>query len=121
MATAQQIREQAATKLQILGEGETLESYEVADLNQAYTEVYAELQAINLAAWDEASDVPDQYANYVASLVADQRARNYQVPADRYQLIRAEGWGFNLDGVSIKRIRTLQSRAKQGVTEIESF
>lgn len=115
MATAQQIRETAAENLGILGEGETLPSYETADLNQAYTEVYAELQALDLAAWAYTSNVPDQYAKHVAMLVAESRAAKYQVPEERYQRIRLEA------DKAIRMIRRLQARAKMGQTIIENY
>ena len=121
MATATQIRETAAENLGILGEGETLPSYETADLDQAYTEVFKELQTLNLTTWAESANVPDQYAASVAMLVADQRAVKYQVPDNRYIRIKTEGWGSDMNGAAINKIRRLQARAKMGQTEIENF
>ena len=121
MATAAQIRETAAENLGIHGEGETLPSYETDDLNQAYTEVYAKLEALRLTTWSETSDVPDQYADSVAMLVAEQRAIKYQIPDNRYMRIKAAGWGLDEDGDAIKMIRKLQARSKMGQTEIENF
>ena len=46
MATAAQIRDRAATRLGILGEGETLPSYETADMDASYVEIYAQLVAL---------------------------------------------------------------------------
>ena len=115
MATAQQIRETAAENLGILGEGETLPSYETADLDQAYTEVYEELQGQNLTTWSESSNVPDQYARSIAMLVAASRALKYQIPEERYKRIQYEAEG------SYRLIRRLQARDKMGQTEIEYF
>ena len=121
MATAQQIRETAAENLGILGEGETLPSYETADLDQAYTEVFSELQALNLTAWAEGANVPDQYAGSISMLVAQQRAVKYQIPDARYLRILAAGWGTDMNGAAINKIRRLQAVAKMGQTEIENF
>ncbi|MBU8921790.1 MAG: hypothetical protein KOO63_08220 [Bacteroidales bacterium] len=115
MATATQTRETAAEILGILGEGETLPSYETADLDQAYTEVFSELQALNLTTWAESADVPDQYARSVAMLVAEARAVKYQIPDARYQRIKLE----KIE--AMRMIRELQARAKMGQTEIENF
>ena len=115
MATAQQIRETAAENLGILGEGEVLPSYESDDLDQAYSEVYKELEGLELTAWAQTSDVPDQYARSIAMLVAEARAVKYQIPDNRYQRVKFE----SIEAMSM--IRKLQARSKMGQTEIENF
>ena len=115
MATTAEIRDTAAENLGILGEGETLPSYETNDLDQAYTEVYAELQALDLATWSETAEVPDQYARHIAMLVAESRAVKYQIPDNRYQRIKFE----KIEALA--KIRELQARSKMGQTEIENF
>ena len=115
MATAQQIRETAAENLGILGEGETLPSYETADLDQAYIEVYSELEAFDLAAWDFADDVPDRYSSSVSALVAATRATKYQVPTDRFERLMFE------EQKAIRMIRKLQAKSKMCPTQIVNF
>lgn len=115
MATNAQIRTTAAENLGILGEGETLPSYESNDLDQAITEVYNELQSLNLTTWASTSNVPDQYARSFAMLVAEARAVKYQVPNDRYQRIKLE----RMEAMHL--FRELQARSKLGQTEIEYF
>jgi len=115
MASAQQIRETAAENLGILGEGETLPSYESDDLDQAYIEVYKELEGLELTAWAQAGDVPDQYARSVAILVAAARAVKYQIPDNRYQRLKIE----EIEAMSM--IRKQQVRSKMSVTQIENF
>jgi hypothetical protein len=88
MATAAEIRERAATMLGILGEGETLPSYEAADLDQSYTEVYDALEIKGHITWDFDDDIPDAYAPHIAALVAWGRVDDYSVPNDRYTRIR---------------------------------
>lgn len=89
MATAAKIREMTATRLGILGEGETLRSYETADLNQAYAEVHAQLDAKNMAVWEVTEDVPDEYVGHVVDLMAYARINDYGIPNDRYSRISA--------------------------------
>lgn len=115
MATKQQIRETAAENLGILGEGETLPSYESDDIDQAYIEVFNELQALNLTAWPITGDIPDQYARSIAILVAEARVIKYQKSDQIYNRIRAE------KEVALARIRELQAKPKLGQTEIENF
>ena len=115
MATAQQIRETAAENLGIFGEGETLGSYETDDLDQAYNEVYKELEGLELTAWLQTSNVPDQFARAVAMLVAEARATKYQIPDNRYQRIKFEA----IEAMS--SIRKQQAVAKMGQTQIENF
>jgi hypothetical protein len=115
MATAKQIRETAAENLGILAQGETLQSAEVADLDQAYIEVYNELQGLNLTTWAVADDVPDKYSRSIAMLVAESRAVKYQVAEAKYQRIKLESQQ------AIALIRELQAPAKMGTTEIENF
>ena len=121
MATAQQIRETAAENLAILGEGQVLTSYASDDLDQAYTEVYEQLQQLGLTTWSSTANVPDQYAGPVAMLVAEARAVKYRVPDAQYQRIKLEGSGSGDDGLAMKMIRKLSIRSKMGQTEIENF
>jgi len=115
MATAQQIRETAAENLGILGEGEVLPSYETADLDQAYLEVFAKLQGLDLAAWSYTDSVPDRFATSVAMLVAEARAVRYQIPDNRYQRIKIEAME------AMQTIRKLQAPGKLSVTPMEYF
>ena len=89
MATAAQIRDRAATRLGILGEGETLPSYEAADLSESYLEVYAQLSALSLAAWDFDEEVPDEYASAVITMTAFNRIDDYSVSNDRFSRLAA--------------------------------
>lgn len=121
MATIARITEDAATILGILGEGETLPSYESKDMTNAYDEVLAMLQQLGLATWGVGGAIPTQYAGPVASLVADQRASTYQLPPEKYSRIKGEGWGANMDGLAVKRMRALQTSSKMDITRIENF
>ena len=87
MATATDARNRAATILGILGEGEKLPSYETADLDAAYSEVYARLTAKSIVWWDEDEAIPDECITHVAAMMAMTRADDYSVSNDRYQRI----------------------------------
>ena len=87
MATAVQIRELAATRLGILGEGETLPSFEANDLDEAYKEVHAQLLFKQIVTWDFDEPVPDEYTGHIVDLVAFARVNDYAVPNDRYTRI----------------------------------
>lgn len=115
MATSAQIRTTAAENLGILGEGETLPSYETGDLNQAITEVYNELRRMNLVTWASTDNVPDEFARSFAMMVAESRAVKYQIPTERYQRIKLER------DEAIMRFRALQAKQKITQTPIENF
>jgi hypothetical protein len=121
MATIARIKEDAATILGILGEGTTLPSYESADIENGYYEVYAQLQQLGLATWGLTDEIPTQYAGAVAALTADQRAINYQLPPEKLVRVKQEGWGANMDGIGLKRMRALQTSVKQDTTRIENY
>jgi len=97
MATAATIRDMAATRLGILGEGEILPSYETADMDQSYVEVHAKLSSLNIVVWDFDEDIPDEYVDDVVNLTAFGRINDYGIPNDRYSRlmtvvgIRGEG------------------------------
>lgn len=90
MATAAEIRNKAAKKLGVLATGQTLESEIADDLDEAYDEVYAALDAKNLVTWDYDEEIPDEYIGPVVALVAFARADEYGIPNDRYQRIAGD-------------------------------
>ena len=115
MATSAQIRQTAAENLGIRGEGETMPSYEVADFDQAITEVYGMLRQLNLVTWASTAAIPDEYAHSFSMMVASARALKYQIPEERYKRIQYEA------DKAIVRIRLLQTKQKLGQTQIENF
>ena len=84
MATATDARNRAAFILGIYGEGDTLPDYQAADLDSAYTEIYARLSAKGVAWWDEDDEIPDECITHVAAMMAYSRADDYSVSNDRY-------------------------------------
>ena len=115
MATKAKIKTDAAENLGILSEGTQLTAYMSADFEQAYQEVYAVLEELDLSAWTVDATIPDAYANAVATLVAEARAVKYQIPDARYQRIKLEA------SQAMHTIRQLQARSAMGQTVIENF
>jgi len=89
MATAVQIRTRAALMLGIHGEGQVLPAAKSEDLDNSYTEVYAQLTVKDQVTWADDEDIPDEYAPYISALVAWGRVMNYPIDPKRYALIAA--------------------------------
>ncbi len=115
MATSAEIRNKAAKKLGLFGTGQTLRSEIASDIDDAYTEVYAELNALSLVTWASSGSVPDELVKSVVSLVAFARVDEYSVPIAKYNRIVADAT------VAESRIRELVVPSKPGVTRIQNF
>lgn len=90
MATAVEIRERAARRLALTGQGSTTPSYHAVQLDQAYVEIYAQLSAKNVAVWDFADDVPDEYAPHVVAMVAYSRVSDYPIHPERLRILAVD-------------------------------
>ena len=115
MATAAEIREKALKKLGVKTTGQTTQSEVTADLNAAYTEVYAMLDALGLTTWDSDEDVPDEMVLPVVFLVANSRKDEYSIPNDRYQRVSSDG------SSAITLIREMQASNTYKTPEAEYF
>lgn len=98
MATAEEIRNKAAKKLGIFGTGQTIRSEIAEDVDNAYSEVYAQLDTLNLTTWDEDESVPSEFVKPVVDLVAYARVDEYSVSDSRYTRIRRDALGDKLTG-----------------------
>lgn len=87
MTTESQLRIKALRLLGVLGVGRTPTSAQDNDMKEAYTEVYAELDKLNLVEWAEGSDIPAEFVDTVANLIASKRIDEYGVAGERYQRI----------------------------------
>lgn len=103
MATAAEIRNKAAKRMGLFGTGQTLRSAIAADLDAAYTELYAVLSAKELVVWDEDEAVPSEFVDDLVTLLAYSRLDEYSVPLERYNRIVSKVPG------AIPRIRALQA------------
>lgn len=82
--TRAQIRDRVLRKLGKLSIGQTAEAEIADDIEDAYDQVYASLEADGLVTW-LSSSVPDEFVEDVVNLVAMERSES--IPNDRYQRI----------------------------------
>ncbi len=103
MASAAQIRTKAIKRLGLISLGQTPRSEMAADFDDAYAEVYAALESLDIVTWDFDEEVPDEFVHSVVTLVAYNRVDEYRVANDRYQRLSADVSG------AIPAIRALQA------------
>lgn len=83
---AKTITEVARRALVMLGKlpiGQTPTSTQENDLIDAYNQVYSKLEQDKLVTWSSTDDIPDEFVNPIASLIAAERAEG--IPNGRYQ------------------------------------
>ena len=102
-------------RLGVLARGQTANSADTDDMEQAYNEIWAWLDARDIVSWDIDDDVPDEHVNDVIALMAFTRLDDYGVDLVRRQSI--------IDTASSSRfnISELTAPPLTGETEIESF
>lgn len=84
--TANDVRDRAAQELGILRVGQSLQAQDATRIAQAYTEVYADLETDQLAAFLSTS-VPDEVAYHVIMMVAHNCMGAYGISDARYARI----------------------------------
>ncbi len=105
--TTAEIRNKALRKLGLLRMGESARPEYAEDLDAAYGEVYAELEAEELPVWSSTAAVPKEYAAAMVALCAYHRLTDYNVPERRAQAIILDA---GPEGESAKnRIRKLKA------------
>lgn len=109
--TAAEIRNKALKKLGVFGTGTTPRSEKADDLDQAYSEIYAQLTRRALATWDFDEEIPDEFVQPVVALVADARKDEYRIPNDLFQRITLDARGDNtvINPGAIAFIKTVQA------------
>ena len=88
-ATAAQIRNKAAQRLGLKSGTLNLSSDISDDLDEAYNEIWADLEAKDIVNWDLTESVPDEFVNPVVDLVAESRVVDYAVSRERFSRIVA--------------------------------
>ena len=108
---ATELRNKALQELGVFGTGQTASSEKQADLDAAYTEVYADLSSRSLTTWDIDEEVPDQFVNPIVLLMADARKNVYRIPNDLFQRITldARGDGTHINPGALQDIKTVQA------------
>jgi hypothetical protein len=115
MATAIDARNRAAFMLGILGEGDVLRDDHTADMDAAYTEIYARLSAKSIAWWDEDDEIPDECITHVATMMAFSRTDDYSVSDSRYQRIAIR------NAIAIPEMRELKTSDKFDVPVVRYY
>lgn len=105
--------------LGVLRIGQSASAQDVAEIETAYDEVYADLKSEGLATWAAAGNVPPDVTPYVAALVALSRNATYGISTERFQrIVNIAG----SDGEKGKReIRRLTSPKWESLEEPTDF
>lgn len=83
MATKAEIRQKVAKRLGLLGQGASLSAAIGADLDDAYDEVYDELESSGLTIWADTGSMPARCVDPFVDLCAARRITDYGVSNDR--------------------------------------
>ena len=70
-------------KLGIKTAGQALSNRYSSDIDDAYEEVHANLERLDLAEWPLSSDVPGEFVSHVVALTSLSRVTEYAVTGDR--------------------------------------
>ena len=92
MATITQLRNRAAGMLGRHRSGQAINNQLKTDLDQAYSEVYADLKKDRLTIWSSAANtvIPDDVTPWVAALMAFNATDTYGVSDERFNRIVAK-------------------------------
>lgn len=86
--TKAQVRNRALIKLGVLAKGQTAESIDADDMDDAYDQVYARLEQKGMVTWSSTDDIPDEFVEDVTALMAFERSEN--IPEARYIRIASD-------------------------------
>lgn len=110
-----EIRNRALKRLGVTGWGETSQTAITDDMDDAYDEVYAQLEDAELVTWASTADVPDKMVMPVVDLCALARVMEHPVSDSRYQkLILSAGKDGEL---AIGKIRARKNEPFQSTEE----
>ena len=84
---ATEIRNRAAFVLGLRESNKTVDGNIAADLDNAYNEIYSELEADQNVYWASDAAVPNQYVKAMVDLVAWARAGEYPLSEERYKRV----------------------------------
>ena len=88
--TKAQIADEALERMGVKPVGQDAETNDSNDLQAAYDELYAELEADNLVAWGATESVPERYVSTIAHLIAWSRISKYLPPPEVVNTIVAD-------------------------------
>jgi hypothetical protein len=85
--------------------GQAIQNQDKVRLEQAYDEVYADLQSEGIAAWASTASVPNEYVPHMANLMAHNCMGTYKLSNDRAQrLLMKTGSDGNLAKREIRKL-----------------
>lgn len=87
MASKDEAQQLAAELLGIIAIGQSIESPHDTRMEEAYNEVYAELQVLALPVWATTEEMPDEVTPHFVGLMAHNKLNLYSVSDSRYQRI----------------------------------
>lgn len=88
MATLLSVKQKALRKLGVIGISQDLTGDQNAQATTAYNSVYDRLLSKNLVAWAKDDDIPDEYVEPVASIIAFELTNEYGVSDSRFQRLQ---------------------------------
>lgn len=115
MATTTEMRQKAAERLYIIGRGQTVKSQDSNDLDDAYAEVYAQLDVKGLTTWSSTDDIPEEYVNDIVAMMCRRRLDTYAIPEPRRSEIKQD------DLLAELNIREMQNKGRVGETIIQEY
>ena len=83
MSTKAEVRGKVGLLLGIKPAGQALSNRYSSDLDDAYDEVHANLEALDLVTWASAAEVPAEFVSHVVALIALSRVTEYSVSGNR--------------------------------------
>ena len=87
MASKAETQQLCGELLRLVPIGQTLQSHHDARMSEAYDEVYAELEALNLPVWATDAEMPDEITPHFVNLMAYNKADLFGISDSLYQRI----------------------------------
>ena len=94
MPTKAEIRNKALKRVRALEPGQTASADDVADVEEAYDELYAFLVTKGAVTWDSDDDVPDNATYAVVTLLASNISMDYSLSPQERADLKVEAFGI---------------------------
>ena len=104
--TIAEVRDRALFILGKLATGQTAKGELADDMERAYDQIYDSLETQNLVSWGSTDDIPNEFVEDVALLMAFERSES--IPTERFQRIAVRGQG-SLERIAAKINKSYQS------------
>lgn len=104
--TITEVRDRALFILGKLARGQTATGELADDMDRAYDQIYQSLETQNLVSWGSTDDIPDEFVEDIALLIAFERSES--IPTERFQRIGVRVQG-SLERIAAKINKSYQS------------